>query len=71
MTTVVFAFVIGLVFMARMQEILAGSFALSGMTDGRAFVIRNMLDGASSHLLIAPAVAVFAGSASDVLRISG
>jgi len=34
------------------------------MTDGRAFVIRNMLDGASSHLLIAPAVAALAGSAS-------
>jgi hypothetical protein len=56
-TTVVFAFLVGWLFMARMQHMLAGAFALSGMTDGRAFVIRNMLDGASSHLLIAPAVA--------------
>jgi uncharacterized membrane protein len=63
-TTVVFAFLVGLLFMARMQRVLAGAFPLSGMTDGRAFVIRNMLDGASSHLLIAPAVAILAGSAS-------
>jgi hypothetical protein len=63
-TAVVFAFLVGLLFMARMQQVLAGAFALSGMTEGRAFVIRNMLDGASSHLLIAPAVAVLAGSAS-------
>jgi hypothetical protein len=39
----------------------------SGQTDGRAFVIRNMLDGASSHLLIAPAVASLAGFERDVL----
>jgi hypothetical protein len=63
-TTVVFAFLVGLLFMARMQQVLAGAFALSGMTDGRAFVIRNMLEGATSHLLLAPAVAVLAGSAS-------
>jgi len=63
-TTVVFAFLVGLSFMARMQQVLAGAFSASGMTDGRAFVIRNMLDGASSHLLIAPAVAALAGSAS-------
>ena len=65
-TTVVFAFIVGLSLMARMQHVLAGALAASGMTDGRAFVIRNMLDGASSHLLIAPAVAVFAGAASGV-----
>ena len=69
-TTVVFAFLVGLLFMARMQQVLAGAFTLSGMTDGRAFVIRNMLDGASSHLLIAPAVAVLAGSASVTVRAS-
>ena len=65
-TTVAFAFIVGLLFMTRMQQVLAGALALSGMPDGRAFVIRNMLDGASSHLLIAPAVAVLAGAASGV-----
>jgi hypothetical protein len=64
--TVVFAFFVGLLFMPQMQRVLAGAFALSGMTDARAFVIRNMLDGASSHLLIAPAVAVLAGAASGL-----
>jgi len=65
-TTVVFAFFVGLLFMSRMQRVLSGAFAVSGMTDARAFVIRNMLDGASSHLLIAPAVAALAGAASGV-----
>jgi hypothetical protein len=64
--TVVFAFIVGLLFMPQMQRVLAGAFALSGMADARAFVIRNMLDGASTHLLIAPAVAVLAGTASGI-----
>ena len=68
-TTVVFAFLVGLLFMARMQQVLAGAFALSGLTDGRALVIRNMLEGASSHLLIAPVVALVAGSASVTLSV--
>jgi len=65
-TTVVYAFVVGLMFMSRMEQVLSGAFAVSGMTDGRAFVVRNMIDGAFSHLLIAPAVAVLAGAASLV-----
>ena len=64
--TVVFAFSVGLLFMSQMQRVLSGALAVSGMTDARAFVIRNMLDGASSHLLIAPAVAVLAGAASGL-----
>jgi len=62
--TIVFAFAIGLLFMPRMQRVLTGAFAVSGMIDPRAFVIRNMLDGASTHLLVAPLVAVLAGVAS-------
>jgi hypothetical protein len=65
-TTVVFAFFVGLVFMSRMQRVLAGAFVVGGMTDAHGFVIRNMLDGSSSHLLIAPAVAVLAGAASGL-----
>jgi len=64
--TIVFAFTVGLLFMPQMQRVLAGAFAVSGMKDERAFVIRNMLDGASTHLLIAPAVAVLAGAASGI-----
>src|SRR5262249_27924252 len=68
--TVVFAFTVGLLFMPQMQRVLAGPFALSGMADPRAFVIRNMLDGASTHLLIAPAVAVLVGTASRLASIA-
>jgi hypothetical protein len=64
--TVVFALTVGLLFMSRMERDMVGAFTVSGMTDAPAFVVRNMLDGASSHLLMAPVVAVATGSASSV-----
>ena len=65
--TVVFAFVVGLLFMPRMQRVLTGAFAVSGMIAPRSFVIRNMLEGASTHLLVAPLVAVLAGLSSGAV----
>jgi hypothetical protein len=59
--TVVFALSIGLTFMPHMQLVLTVPFAASGMTDARAFVIRNMSESAAVHLLAAPAVAVVVG----------
>jgi hypothetical protein len=59
--TLIFGFSINLLFMSHMQHILASAYAHSGMTDPRAFVIRNTLDAASSHLLLTPFVAVVFG----------
>lgn len=70
-----FAFAAGLLFMPHMQHMSAGEFAASGMSDPRAFVVRNMFDAASSHLLIAPVVAAIVGVssalASSRLRLVG
>ena len=56
-----FGFALGILFMPYMQQILAGAYAQSGMSDPRAFVIRNTLDSASTHLLLAPLLACFFG----------
>jgi len=46
-----------------------GEFQRSGWTDARAFGIANALDSGSSHLVIAPIVAlVFGGAASWLAR---
>jgi hypothetical protein len=55
--TLIFGFALGVLFMPYMQQILAGDYAQSGMSDPRAFVIRNTLDSASTHLLLAPLLA--------------
>ncbi len=55
--TLICGFVLGVLFMPYMQQILGGAFAQSGMSDPRAFVIRNTLDSASTHLLLAPLLA--------------
>jgi hypothetical protein len=67
-TTVMFAFVIGLLFMDRMQHVLGVSVASEG-NDGRPAVVRNLLDGASTHLVVAPVVALGAGTASVVVSL--
>ena len=55
--TLLFGFALGVLFMPYMQQTLAGAYAQSGMSDPRAFVIRNCLESASTHLLAAPALA--------------
>ncbi len=45
-------------FMPHMERFLAPAFAVSGMTDQSAFVIRNMFDSAFAHLFVAPITAV-------------
>lgn len=62
--TVLFASSVGLIFMPRMQLVLAGGFLESGMVDSRAFVVRNLFDGAFTHLLLAPCLAAIVGAAS-------
>jgi hypothetical protein len=54
-------FALGALFMSHMQQILAGEYAQSGMSDPSAFVIRYTLDSASTHLLHAPLVAALFG----------
>jgi len=55
--TVLYALSLGLMFMSRMQHVLNGPPSL---------VVRNMLDGAMSHLLLAPVVAIGAGAATGL-----
>jgi hypothetical protein len=56
-TTVTFALSVGLLYMSTMERLFHAT--ASG-------VVRNMLDGAMSHLLLAPVVAVAAGAASGL-----
>lgn len=65
-STVLFASAVGLVYMQRMQLVLAGDFLASGMVDSRAFVVRNLFDGAFTHLLLAPCLAAIIGAASGL-----
>jgi hypothetical protein len=64
--TIVFAFLVGLMFMPHMERFLAPAFAVSGMTDASAFVIRNMFDSAFAHLFVAPITAVLVGIAGGM-----
>jgi hypothetical protein len=64
--TIVFAFAVGLIFMAHMERFLAPAFAVSGMTDPSAFVIRNMFDSAFARLFVAPIAAVIVAIASGM-----
>ncbi len=59
-TTVSFALAIGLLFMSTMERVFHAS---------ASDVVRNMLDGAMSHLLLAPVVAVAAGAASGIVYL--
>lgn len=64
--TVLFAVSAGLVFTARMENILAAEFARSGMRQPQAFVVRHLFEGALTHLVAAPLLAVVVGAASLV-----
>jgi hypothetical protein len=55
------AFAIDLVLMPRLVHNMSGAFARSGMTDPRAFVVRNTLENASSHLITVPPLAAVVG----------
>jgi hypothetical protein len=61
--TVLFASIVGLAFMPRMQQVLGGGFTTSGMVDSRAYVVRNLFDSAATHLLLAPLLAAMVGAA--------
>lgn len=65
--TVLFACTVGLVFMSRMQLVLAGDFASSGMVDSRAYVVRHLFDSAATHLLLAPVLAAIVGAAGGLV----
>ena len=67
--TVLFASFVGLVFMPRMQLVLGGDFATSGMVDSRAYVVRNLFDSAATHLLLAPSLAAIVGAAGGLVLL--
>ena len=47
--------------MSRYEEILNGDFIQSGLSDPKAFVIRNTINSAASHVILAPLTAVLFG----------
>ena len=61
---VVFALGVGFAFMPHMERVLSAPYAASGMADARAFVAWHLVGSASSHLFIAPVIAVFVGMLS-------
>ena len=63
---IVFALSVGFAFMPHMESVLSTPYAASGMADARAFVAGHLVSSASSHLFIAPAIAVFVGLLSAV-----
>ena len=62
--TIIFAFLAGFSFMPHMERFLAPAFAVSGMSDPSAFVVRNLFDSEFEHLLIAPIAALIVGITS-------
>lgn len=56
-----YGYLIGVLFLSRMQHILQGAFAQSGLTDPQAFVIKNTLESGTSHVILAPCIAAFFG----------
>jgi hypothetical protein len=61
---VVCALTIDFVFISHMQEILSAAYTASGITDPESFVIRHEVGNASSHLSIAPVIALLVGGLS-------
>src|SRR5712691_10980969 len=59
---VVFALAVGFAFMPHMEHILAGLYAASGMSDPQAFVTRHLVTNASSHIFVAPVIALVIGA---------
>jgi hypothetical protein len=61
---VICALTIGFVFMPHMERVLSVPYVASGMTDPEAFVARHMVSNTSSHLFIAPVIALLVGGVS-------
>jgi hypothetical protein len=64
------ALTIGLVFMPHMQQILSAAYTASGMNDPKSFVMRHEVGNASSHLFLAPVIALLVGSLSACACLS-
>jgi hypothetical protein len=61
---VVCAITISIIFMNQIQQILSAAYSASGMTDPASFVIRHEVSNASSHLCLAPIIALLVGGLS-------
>jgi hypothetical protein len=57
--TCLFAFSYNLASLTRMAQAMYSAYEQSGMHDARAFVVRNTLDAASSHLVVSPLIGAF------------
>jgi hypothetical protein len=49
-----FAFVTSMIFVPRMSPILFAAYEASGMTDPRAYMVRQTLEGTPVHLMVVP-----------------
>lgn len=61
---VLFALAVGFLFMSHMEQMLGGLYVASGMTDPGAFVTRHLVTNASSHIFVAPLIALAVGGVS-------
>jgi hypothetical protein len=59
--TGLFGFAYNIIQMPHMVEIMHTEFALSGLADPRAYVVRNTIDSASTHFFLAPILGAISG----------
>ena len=59
--TALFGFAYSIIRMPRMVEIMQTEFALSGLADPRAYVVRNTIGSASTHFFLAPILGAISG----------
>jgi len=64
---VLFGVIVNLVFLQRLEHLLASDYLRSGMRDMTTFTFFNTLDSASSHLLEAPILAAIFGTLGALL----
>ena len=60
--TGLFGFAYNMLEMPYMVQIMQTKFALSGLTDARAYVVRNTIESASTHFFLAPVMGSICGS---------
>lgn len=64
---VLFGVIVNMLFLQRLEHLLASDFLRSGMNDPTTFTFFNTLDSASSHLLEAPILAAIFGTLGALL----
>ena len=67
--TCLFAFSYNLASVTSLSVAMHDSYVQSGMHDARAFVVRNTLDAASSHVLVSPLIGAFFSGVGALITV--